>query len=70
MDAASMVNVLLLVVGLGALLHHELLAEHLAAEIPLGRLRVVQREARIAWAGIVTVAGLALAMTGLLRLVV
>jgi hypothetical protein len=69
MDTAAMVGALLLVAGLGTLLHHEPLARVIGAEIPLQDVGVDRREEAYVWAGIVAVAGLALALTGALRLV-
>lgn len=68
MSAELLVNLLLLVAGLGMLLHYHMLAKILDAEIRLQCIGVVRTEQEAMWRGIVVVAGLALAMTGLLRL--
>jgi hypothetical protein len=65
--AAFLMSGLLLVVGVGALLHRDALAKHLAAEIRLQEIGVASNEEESVWSGVVLAAGLALVMTALLR---
>ncbi len=69
MDTALFSSTVLLVAGLGLLLHHGAIARIFWAQIPFRDAGVFsENEDDLVWERIVVVAGLALAVTGFLKL--
>jgi hypothetical protein len=68
MDAAILTSVALLVAGLALLSHYDVFARIFEAEMPLRDLGLFSEKEGLVWERVIVVAGLAVAMTGILRL--